>query len=70
MELYLLLENKHEADKEHYEMLSYAMRVAFVSANSGKHIPLFEEENKQAEHTVTREEREATLAFLEETFEE
>lgn len=68
LELYWLAENKEEKDKFNYEMLSYAMRVAFVSANSGKNIPLFEkEETKQ--NKVSEEERDAVLSFLDETFE-
>lgn len=66
LELYWLAENKEEKDKFKYEMLSYAMKIAYVSANSGKNIPLFED-TKQ--NKVSEEERNATLSFLDETFE-
>lgn len=66
LELYWLAENKEEKDKFNYEMLSHVMKIAFISANSGKNIPLFEE-TKQ--NKVSEEERESTLSFLAETFE-
>lgn len=69
LELYWLAENKEEKDKFNYEMLSYAMKVAFVSANSGKDIPLFKEDKTGSGNTVTPEERENTLSFLDSNFE-
>lgn len=68
LELYWLLESKHSADREFYEMTSYAMKIAFVSANSGKNIPLFTNENGPS-NKVTQEERDNTLTLLDNMFE-
>lgn len=70
MELFWLLDAKHEKDKEFYEMTSYAMKVAFVSANTGKHIPLFEEAGGNGKtKEISQEERDNTFALLDNIFE-
>lgn len=69
-----LLQGNLENKKDHYEMISYAMKVAGASIMSGKDIRLFEEESqeesieKDDEELTQREKREQDLVYLEDTF--
>lgn len=67
-EIEWLLEGKNEADKEHYEMVSYAFKVAYASVHSGKDIPLFDKEEKEPKEVPTAKKREEDLQKLEEIF--
>lgn len=68
IELSLLIDSNHEVKKDEYETMYHMVRLAYISAQTGKTIPLFED-NKVEDKSVTREKREADLGFLKTTFE-
>lgn len=62
-----LVEGHIEALKEKYEMISYAVRVGYISAKTGKNIEMFKkdvEESKQ-KNTISLEDREIELKKIE-----
>lgn len=61
-----LIENHDEKEKEHYELISYAFRVGYVSAKEGKYIPLFDKESSR--QPITLEEKAKGFAELENIF--
>lgn len=67
-ELGLLMENHQEQQKEHYEMIAYAVRVGYVSAKKGKNISMFEKEQKNKVSKTTKEEKAKTFAELDSIF--
>jgi hypothetical protein len=60
----LLLDNHTDNKKEHYEMVSYAFRVGYISAKKGKSIPLFEKQQANKVSKVTKEQKENEFAEL------
>lgn len=69
VELSWLIDSNDKKQREEYESLYNIFRLAYVSAQTGKDIPLFEEK-KETNNTITIEEREADLSFLKTTFKE
>lgn len=59
-----LLEAKNEEDKDFYESMKYVTMIAYVSAKTGKNIPLFNEKSEPERKTVTKEEKEQELNYL------
>lgn len=69
-QLGLLLQSHHQEQEEHYEMISYAFKVAYVSAKDGKNRTLFEKKNSNQNEKTSKEEKEETLKYLDEVFNE
>lgn len=69
-----MIQGNMENKKDHYEMISYAMKTAGVSIMSGKDVRLFDEEVEaekkeiKSDRLSPRDKRERDLAYLEETF--
>ena len=67
-EYWWLLENHFEKQKEHYELIAYAVQVGYVRANSKKKIKMFEEEDKPKVNTISQERRKNEINDLKEMF--
>lgn len=68
-ELGLLMENYYEKEEEKYELMSYAFKIAYISAKKGKHMPLFEKNKKQAKvGKITQEQKQQEIAELDNIF--
>lgn len=65
----LLLNNHIGEQKDHYEMLAQAVRIGTVSAQKGKHIPMFKkQENQVKTQKTTTEEKQQMFAELDNIF--
>lgn len=62
-ELVMIKEGEEEAERERYEILAYVVRAGVASALNGGDIKLFEDK-KESSGTITQEEREETLKYL------
>lgn len=63
------MENHYEQQKEHYEMISHAFKIGYISAKNGKNIPLFEDNNvMKKDNKITKEQKQEEFAYLEQIF--
>lgn len=74
-EIYWLIEGHLEGQREHYEMIANAMKVAGASIMSGKDLKLFESPKEIIDKTNTvvsedelREQRQQEIDYLEDKF--
>lgn len=71
----ILVNDYYEEKKTHYEFVSYAFKVGYVSARTGKHIEMFESRKSTSSEgdnpktiQLTEEEREREINALNEMF--
>lgn len=65
-----LVNSNQEYKKDFYEMMSYSTKNAMMSVMGGKDIRLFGDETQEKEHKMTKEDREAEIAYLKSRFKE
>lgn len=62
----------NQSQRGHYEVLEYVVAMGYASAKKGKILPLFKDEgkanSKQKVKELTKEEREAEILALSQTF--
>lgn len=63
----LLVDAYFEDKKDYFEGNSYAFRVGYYNAKTGKNIKLYEDNNKQTKQ-ATEKERQETLDYLDQMF--
>ena len=67
VEFGLLIDAHFEEKKDYFESTSYAFRVDYYNAKSGKNVKLYEDNSKKTKKT-TEKERQETLDYLDQMF--